>query len=70
MKTGKSTGPEFCSICNRSKTKAINEQVANRKICDSESCTFKKEIKEAIENKKSFKIGETKVPKSQFKIKK
>jgi hypothetical protein len=70
MKAGKSTGPEFCSICNRTKTKAINEQVANKKICDAESCTFKKEIKEAIENKKSFKIGTTKTLKTSFKIKK
>lgn len=70
MKAGKSTGPEFCSICNRTKTKAINEQLVKKKICDSESCTFKKVIKEAIENKKTFKIGTTEAPKTSFKIKK
>ena len=52
----RSNGPTRCSLCGRTKTEAIQQQVDKKDECDTAQCVFKQEIREAIEKSKKPKI--------------
>lgn len=71
MEITEGTGPRYCARCNRHIDTAIRDQVQAHEPCPDGQCTFRKEIKAALEEKAAppkFTILPSKSRPPRFKI--